>query len=267
MAFPSAPNELSMKSVLIAYNPNYTNLSQLVGRNYWTLNPDESSTPTTITTPISLSTFRGKYPFDPKSPSYFITTNTVPLPPFTPQFFSLELVGQGGGGGGAGGDYKNIFGGFDAGGQGCGGGGGAYLVTTKISYTTNTFSVASLPTGGGTAGNGGFGGNNTQDGFAGGAGSAATIVYAGLTYSAGGGAGGNGGFRGQASGGGANANQPVAGGSVSGPNIASSAGGNNGVVRGGGTAGNGDASGGDGGQGGNGAPGAAGHAKITWFIV
>jgi hypothetical protein len=260
--FPSAPTDLKLSEVLGSYGQ--TSLINLVGNTYWTLNVNNTSTPTPIVIPITLSNFRGKYYFDPAAQTFSITSNTVPLPPFTAQFFSLDLVGQGGGGGGAGGDYNGL--GFFAGGEGCGGGGGAYLVTTKIPYTTNTFSVPNLPTGGGTAGNGGFGGNNTQDGFAGGAGSNATIVYAGLTYSAGGGAGGNGGFRGQFGQGGANANQPVAGGSVSGPNIATSAGGANGVVRSGGNNGKGLSSGGLGGAGGNGAAGTDGYASITWFV-
>jgi hypothetical protein len=259
--FPSAPNDLKLSVVLGSYGQ--TSLINLVGNTYWTLTVDNTSAATPIVIPISLSNFRGKYHFDPAAQTFLITTNTVPLPTFTPLFFSLNLVGQGGGGGGAGGGYTPTN---SPGGNGCGGGGGAWLVTNKISYTTNTFSVPSLPTGGGAGGLNGFGGIETSDGAAGGNGSSATIVYAGITYSAGGGVGGNPGFRGQSALNGANANSPVAGGSVTGSNLLVSVGGNNGTLASGGTNGKDEPSGGLGGLGVGGNNGADGYASITWFV-
>jgi hypothetical protein len=264
MAFPSS--NLSLTTVASAYNINPKSLNGLRGLSYYDGPPGYAGTvipPVGVT--FSLSALFGKYPYNTNSLTQQVTTTTISLPAGrnTPTGFSLSLVGGGGGGGGGGGRYNDGIT-NNGGGNGGGGGGAASLTTNILPYVSSAFSTISisLPTAG-NGGGGGFGGLNTADGSNGSNGTSATVIYNGVTYSAGAGGGGFGGYRGLINRNGGQSAQG-SGGTPTSINVASSVSGTGaadlqtGGVNGGGAGGGGESSG---------SAGAAGSISITWYFT
>ena len=210
MAFPST-GDLKLTQVLGAYNVSYTKFSQLEGNTYWTLS-GTTSTPTPIIKPISLSEFRGKYPFDPASVSQFFSGGATITPPANATGFTYVLVGGGGGAGsGGGGSQGGSFPGAtptNGGGGGGGGSGGIIRSTPIIKIHTNpVFTITGGAAGtaqltGGNAGGSGQGGN----GLAGNPGGDAVFTFTdsagSISVTSTGGSGGGGGTPGGVGGGG-----------------------------------------------------------------
>ena len=134
MAFPSS--NLSLKSVTDAYG--VSSLLGLVGKTYY----DNGGTSHVVTSPVSLSTFFGKFSLDP-SPllNQPVTSTSIPLPlnKPTPVHFIMTLVGgDGTGGSGGGSNFTNN------GGNGGNGGSGATLITATLLYNSTKFGNISI---------------------------------------------------------------------------------------------------------------------------
>jgi hypothetical protein len=134
MAFPSS--NLSLKSATDAYG--VSSLLGLVGKTAY----NSSGTGQLITSPVTLSTFFGKFSLDP-SPllNQVVTTIPIALPlnkPIPVHFIMTLVGGDGTGGSGGGSNFTN------PGGNGGSGGSGATLITGNLRYNSTKFGNISV---------------------------------------------------------------------------------------------------------------------------